>query len=287
MCCQPDHELQFDFQMASPTKMTTSSELPRFVRWLGVIAMTIATLGSCAQRPEADWVQLFNGSDLSGWTPKIAGHELGDNVANTFRVEDGLLRVVYDGYDQFDGQFGHLFYEREFSHYRLRVEYRFIGDQVPGGPDWAYRNSGIMVHGQAPESMTRTQEFPASIEVQLLGGNGTDPRTNANLCSPGTHVVMNDELITQHCVESASETYHGDGWVTAEVEVRGHDLIEHRVNGETVLSYTQPQLDPDDPDAIRLLDAGAERMLSRGSISLQSESHPIEFRKVEILELND
>lgn len=264
---------------------------------LAALACAVAMIGAClgtadapvaerapnAGAEAAEWLSLFNGRDLSGWIPKITGHELGDNFANTFRVEDGLLKVGYDGYERFDGQFGHLFYEREYSRYRLRLEYRFVGEQAPGGPDWAYRNSGIMVHGQSPASMTLDQEFPVAIEVQLLGGNGSDPRPNANMCSPGTHVVIAGALVTQHCVNSSSETYHGDQWVTVEVEVQGNDLIEHRVDGRTVLSYTHPQLDPEDPDARRLLDAGADPMLDHGSISIQSESHPVEFRRIDLL----
>ena len=231
------------------------------------------------------WVPLFNGKDLTGWRPKIAGHELGDNFANTFRVEAGVLRVAYDGYEQFEGRFGHLFYEREYSHYRLRVEYRFTGEQVPGAPEWALRNSGVMIHGQAPETMSRDQEFPVSIEVQLLGGDGTHPRSTANLCTPGTNVVMAGQLVTRHCTDSSSATYHGEQWVTVEIEVRGNDLVRHWIDGKPVLEYSQPQLDPNDPDAERLLAAGHPLQLDHGTISLQSESHPIEFRKVELLPL--
>ena len=114
------------------------------------------------------WIQLFNGKDMEGWTPKIRYHDLGDNFANTFRVENGVLKVGYEGYDEFKETFGHLFYKDSFSHYRIRVEYRFVGKQVKGGPGWALRNSGIMIHGERPETMTKDQDFPASIEVQLL-----------------------------------------------------------------------------------------------------------------------
>ncbi|MCI0492164.1 MAG: DUF1080 domain-containing protein [Planctomycetes bacterium] len=234
------------------------------------------------------WHQLFNGRDLTGWTPKIKGHDAGDNDADTFRVEDGILKVSYDKYDgPFNNRFGHLFYERPFSNYVLRVEYRFVGEQIDGGPSWAVRNSGVMLHGQTPESILKDQDFPVSIEVQFLGGDGKDPRPTANLCTPGTHVVMNGRLHAQHCTNSSSDTFHGDQWVTVEVEVHGNQLIRHQVNGRTVLEYTQPQLDPGDPDGKRLLEAGAAKMLTGGTISLQSESHPIEFRKVELLELND
>jgi hypothetical protein len=234
-----------------------------------------------AQNSGDEWIQLFNGKDLTGWTPKIRGYESGDNFGNTFRVEDGVLKVSYDAYDKFDERFGHLFYEKSFSNYIIRVEYRFTGEQCPGGPGWAIRNSGIMVHGQTPESMTKDQNFPVSIEVQLLGGNGKDPRTTGNLCTPGTNVVIDGELIERHCTESGSKTYHGEQWVVAEVEVRGNEIIKHFVNGDLVLDYNQPQLDPKDPDGKKLIING-ELMLSSGTISLQSESHPVEFRKVEI-----
>jgi hypothetical protein len=203
-------------------------------------------------------------------------------------VEDGLLTVSFDGFDKFEGQFGHLFYKKPFSNYILRLEYRFIGDQLRGGPGWAFRNSGAMLHGQTPESMTRDQDFPVSVEVQLLGGGGSGKRTTLNLCTPGTHVVMADKLVTQHCINSTSETYHGDQWVTVEVEVHGNRLFKHVIDGETVLAYTKPQLAPNDDDARKLIDQrGGDLMLHGGTISLQAESHPVQFRKVELLPLNE
>lgn len=234
-------------------------------------------------KQEEKWLPLFNGKDLDGWTPKFAGHDLGENYKRTFRVEDGLLRVCYDEWDKFEGKFGHLFFETPFSHYRLRVEYRFVGDQCPGGPGWAFRNSGLMLHGQSAKSMGKNQDFPASIEAQMLGGDGKNVRTTANLCTPGTHVVMDDKLVKRHCINSKSKTYHGDQWVVFEVEVRGGELIQHKHEGEVVLEYTQPQLDDNDGNAKRLLAAGATKMLTSGSISLQAESHPLDFRRVELL----
>ena len=233
------------------------------------------------------WVQLFNGRDLDGWTPKFAGHPLGANFRDTFRVENGLLRVVYDNYQDFDRQFGHLFYKTPFSHYRLRLEYRFVGQQVPGGPGWALRNSGAMLHCQPPETMEQDQDFPVSIEMQLLGGNGTDPRTTANLCTPSTHVVMDDKLIKRHCISSSSKTYHGDQWVTVDIVVRGSKSIEHQIDGVTVLAYADPQLDDTDQYGAQRLTEVGSKSLTSGYISLQAESHPLEFRKVALLPLKD
>jgi hypothetical protein len=253
----------------------------------GLVIALWALQVDAQDRPDAEhWLPLFNGKDLDGWTPKIKGYEPGDNYGNTFRVENGLLKVSYDHYSKFDQRFGHLFYKTPFSHYKLRVEYRFVGDQCPGGPTWALRNSGVMIHGQTPESMRKDQDFPVSIEVQFLGGNGRDKRPTANVCSPGTHIVMDGKLITRHCNDSTSKTYHGDQWVTVEVEVHGNGKIIHKVDGQTVLEYEKPQYDDKDPDGKRLIKNG-EKMISGGTISLQSESHPIEFRKVEMLTLKE
>jgi len=259
--------------------MTRSALL--FVTLLAVVCFTCLGVSE-----EGKWVSLFNGKDLTGWTPKIRYHELGENYGNTFRVEDGLLTVSYDKYDQFNETFGHLFYEETFGHYRLRLEYRFIGEQCEGGPGWALRNSGIMVHGESPKTMTKDQDFPASIEVQLLGGPESGKRSTANLCTPGTNVVMDGKLFQPHCTSSKSKTFRGEQWVTCEVEVHGDQIVKHWINGEMVLEYEQSQLDPRDEHSRMLIEkAGGEKLLSAGTISLQSESHPVQFRKIEIMEL--
>lgn len=252
-----------------------------------ILAFVISFATAPAQ--EKGWTPLFNGKDLTGWTPKIVGFPVGVNHADTFRVENGVLKVSYSGYERFDGKFGHLFYKAPFSHYRLRVEYRFLGEQCPGGPGWAFRNSGIMIHCQTPESMQREQPFPVSLEVQLLGGRPAGERSTANLCTPGTNYeTLAGKLITAHCTNSSSETYRGDQWVTVEVEVRGDKLIKHMVEGKTVLEYAKPQLDPEDEYARPMINQqNGSLTLTGGYIALQAESHPCEFRKVEIMVLAD
>jgi Domain of Unknown Function (DUF1080) len=251
-----------------------------------LLLVTLPALAGAADPDAKEWVPLFNGRDLSGWTPKITGYAIGENFGDTFRVENGVLKVSYDKYDSFGSRFGHLFYAKPFSHYVIAVEYRFVGEQSKDGPDWAFRNSGVMVHGQPLETMQKAQDFPISIEAQFLGGRGNgSARSTANLCTPGTNVVMNGQLETRHCINSTSKTYDGDQWVRAEIEVHGGGAIVHRVNGEKVLEYEKPQVGG---GAVSGHDPAVKRdgeILTSGSISLQAESHPLEFRKVELLNL--
>lgn len=231
------------------------------------------------------WKQMFNGKNLKGWTVKISKHELNDNYANTFRVKDGLMEVGYEGYTSFDDQYGHIFYKTPYSYYLIAVEYRFVGKQAKDGPGWAFKNSGIMVHCQPPATMLKDQNFPISIEVQLLGGDSTEKRSTCNLCTPGTNVVKDGKLITDHCINSSSATYYGDQWVRAEVLVLGDSVIKHIVNGDTVLVYNKPQIGGGAVDNFDPAMKKDGQLLSSGYISLQSESHPVQFRKVEIMNL--
>jgi hypothetical protein len=253
---------------------------------LPLAALVLVSCQSVKNDPgKEEWIKLFNGKDLTGWDIKIAGSDLNVNYKNTFRVEDGLLSANYDEYQDFNGEYGHLFYKEPFSYYKIRVEYRFIGKQTPGGPGWAFRNSGIMLHCQPAASMTKDQSFPTSIEFQLLGGSGEGERPTGNLCTPGTNVVMKDSLFTPHCINSTSKTYNGDQWVTAEAIVLGDSLITHLIDGDTVFQYTKPQLDERDPAYPQMLAIFGQKMLTEGYIALQGESHPVQFRKVELLDL--
>lgn len=239
------------------------------------ICFGLVIMISCAPAGDQEWRQLFNGENLDGWDIKIRGSELNDNYRNTFRVEDGLLKISYDEYETFDNRFGHIFFNEPFSHYILRVEYRFVGDQVNGGPGWAFRNNGIMFHSQSAESMELDQNFPTSVEAQLLGGDGENERSNFNVCTPGTHVMIDGVLRREHCINSRAETYHGDQWVTVELHVFGDSIVHHIIENDTVMTYHNLQIS----------DTGEP--LDKGYIALQAESHPTEFRKIEILDLSD
>lgn len=257
--------------------------LPVFLAMALLVSCNNSTPKNDTAEPE-EWIQLFNGTDLDDWTIKITKHPLGENFNSTFRIEDGMMVTRYDQYEAFDGEYGHIFYKNPYSHYKLRVEYRVVGEQVTGGQDWAFKNSGVMFHSQSPESMGENQDFPVSIEAQFLGGTGEGERPTGNLCTPGTNVVIDGELITRHCTTSSSPTFHGEEWISFELVVYGDSIIHHLVNGDTVLTYSKPVLGGGNvPEGYAIADGTP---VSSGFIALQAESHPYDFRKVELLDLS-
>jgi hypothetical protein len=251
------------------------------------LAIPVAGSGGQTSADRKDWIQLFNGKDLDGWVPKIRGYDLGDNFGDTFRVTNGVLQASYDKYTRFDEKFGHLFYHKQkFSYYLLAAEYRFVGEQALGGPDWAIRNNGLMLHSQAPQTMGKDQDFPISIEVQLLGGAPSGTRTTANVCTPGTEIFMNGSMVKGHCFNSKSATYRGDVWVHVEVEVRGGEHFKHMVEGQTVLEYDNPTIGGGAVSGFDPKVKADGTRLTEGYIAIQGESHPTEFRKIELLNLS-
>lgn len=235
---------------------------------------------------EKDWIALFNGKDISDWFVKIQHHETGDNYGNTFRVEDNILKVRYDQYDKFNDRFGHLYYKTPFSYYHLVIEYRFTGEWRKDAPAYTILNSGVMFHSQDPRTMPKEQDWPISVEMQFLGGLGDGkPRPTGNMCSPGTHIVYNGKLDTRHCIDSRSKTYEGDQWIRAELIVLGDSLVTHIINGDTVLQYSQPQIGGPVVNRFDPVQKADGKLLNEGFIALQSEGQPIDFRRVELLNL--
>jgi hypothetical protein len=96
---------------------------------------------------------------------------------------------------------------------------------------------------------------------------------------------MDGKLFTPHCINSKSETYHGDQWVKAEVWVLGDSLVRHMVNGQEVMIYQKPQIGGGSVNGQETKWGTPGLMLQKGTISLQSESHPVEFKNIELLEL--
>ncbi len=232
-----------------------------------------------------DWMELFNGRNLDGWVVKIAGHELGDNYGDTFRVRDGAIVVSYDKYKEFGARFSHLFYKQKFSHYRLAMEYRIVGEQMKDAPAYARLNSGVMVHSQSPESILKDQDWPISVEAQFLSNDRDLKRPTMNVCTPGTEIFMNGAMVKAHCTNSTSKIFRGEGWVKVEVEVLGSKRVRHFVEGEQVLQYENPQIGGGVANRFDPAVKVDGKLLSEGYIGLQSESQPVEFRNLRLLQL--
>ncbi len=252
--------------------------------FIAAIAMTSCAPSALDPNKE-EWIELFNKSDMKQWTPKFTGFELGENYKNRFLVKDSLLSIRYAEKDTFNGDFGHLYYQQKFSHYKLKAVYRFVGQQMTGGPGWAIRNNGLMLHCQDPTSLGLDQDFPISLELQLLGGDGTNDRTNANLCTPGTNVVLGDTLFTPHCINSTSKTYPGDQWVKVEALVLGDSLIQHILEDEVVMEYRKPTIGGGNISGYKESAYREGAPVTEGFIAIQAETAPIDFKSIQVLNL--
>ncbi len=252
-----------------------------------LVILVLTLTFSCKQKKDSEWIPIFNGNDLAGWSPKFTGQAYGDNYLNTFQAKDGKLIVSYDDYDNFDNKFGHIFYREKLSRYRLRLEYRFVGALVPGAPSWGFKNSGIKYHTPHPSELPLDQTLLVAVEAQILGGDDKSERFTGNVCTAGTHIEMNDSLITQHCTNSGYPAINDTSWVKMEIEVHGSDKIIHKINGQVVMEYAKPQYDDTDEFARELMEKGHPRIISEGYIALQGEGHPVEFKNIELLKLEE
>jgi len=259
----------------------------RFSRTLALLLLAVSYHHTLqAQARAQQWIPLFNGTDINDWIVKIHHHETGDNFGKTFRVQDSMIQVRYDQYGNFNDQFGHLYYKTPFSYYHLKLEYRFVGEWCKTAPSYTILNSGVMYHSQDPRTMPKEQDWPISIEMQLLAGLGDgQPRPTGNMCSPGTHIVYQGKLDTRHCINSSSKTYDKDEWIQAELIVLGDSLITHIINGDTVLQYSKPQIGGPVVNRYDPKQKQDGKLLSKGYIALQSEGQPIDFRNIMILNL--
>ncbi len=229
-----------------------------------------------ADAQQEDWITIFNGKDLTGWIPKVTGYKLGENPFDTFRVVDGLLTVSYDKYPdgKFQGQFGHLFYKTPLSSYKLRLEFRFTGKQLKGGPGWAKMNSGIMLHCLDPETMKLDTKFPTSFEYQFLGRveGAKKPRVCGSLFLPGGRNVTYEGKDTKKRILSRVEALPLNEWVKAEAIVSPDGTVRHMVNGKLAIEYSNLRRKDGSP-------------VKEGYISLQSETHPVQFRNIKLFKL--
>jgi hypothetical protein len=278
-----------------------------------VAASALALLSTAAVAGPNDsvWIQLFDKADTNirnNWDVKIRGSNLNVDTRRTFRYAingtDTSLEVNYSGYSTFSNApdaggsaqetFGHAAYKhRPFSYYYLRVEYQVWGSQVSGGPSWALQNNGLMLHSQSMASMGVNQNFPISMETQLLGpGNSTG--STMNLCTPGTsfYATYTGTQNNNHCNNSTATVRApvNTGWQSVAVKMLGGDSVFHYSSGAQVYKYYRPVHYNGDNQVTGILAGSgypktAGSALTEGYISIQGESHPYRFRKIELLNL--
>ena len=233
-----------------------------------IIGIVVAASLAGTAFGEGEWIDLFNGKNLDGWIVKTVGSPAGENPWNLFRVEEECLSVSYADLDvPFKDHFGHIYTANTYTNYRFRCEYRFIGEQVPNAPKWAYANNGIMLHCPDPAGMDLNQKFPNSCEFQLLG----DTRNTGALFTPGCKVDYNGEEMSKSVASTIPAKPLGE-WVKAEAVVKD-GTIQHWINGELVMEYTNPRYDDGTP-------------MTHGHIAFQAESHPCQFRNIQIMPLD-
>lgn len=256
---------------------------------VAVVGVCLAACATSTGPSGPDWRSLFDGKTLDGWTPKIRGFPLGENYLDTYSVRDGLLTVSYDKYDKFGERYGHLFYKTPFKAYKFRLEYRFIGKTPSDTPGWAIANNGVMIYSQDPKTMAVGDSFPVSVEAQILGPAEGQKRTNGNVCSPGTNIILNGVLNTTHCNNSTVPAAPNGEWVKFEVDVSLTGEVVEFQNGVETIRFSGVQLDPTGnmANSKPLIEAaGGKLALDGGYICLQSEGAPIQFRNIEIMELH-
>lgn len=252
-----------------------------------LLILACLPLLAAAPAPKEKWERIFDGKTLTGWTPKITGRAVGEDPLHTFVVKDGAITVSYDHYAKFGGAFGHLFWKAPLTAYRLRFDYRMTGASMTDIEGWQNRNSGLMIQAQAPATMTRDQQFPVSLEFQLLAVPRPDREPSGNLCTPGTTVEFDGKRPTTHCITGTGPLVPLGQWTHVEVEVTRDGRITHFLNGKPAISYRDAQLDPADKDAQPLIAAaGGKLALHGGYVALQSEGQPTQFRNIEVLRLD-
>ena len=244
----------------------------------------LSVIFSC--KPKEEWTTLFNGKDIDDWIVKIHHHDTGVNFGETFRVEDGMIKVRYDQYGDFNDQFAHLYYKKPFSSFHLSLDYRFTGQLQPGAPTYTLLNSGVMYHSQDPGTILKEQNWPISVEMQFLAqlDDGT-PRHTGNMCSPGTDIEYGGGVYPEHCLDSSSKSYPREEWVHAELIVYGDSSITHMINGDTVLRYSKPTMGGGVVNGYDSTRWKPGTPLTQGYIALQSEGQPVDFKNIKIREL--
>ncbi len=188
---------------------------------------------------------LFNGKDLKGWTIFVSDPKV--DLNKYFYVKDGVIETV-------GIPVGYLRTKKEFSNYRLHVEWRYPENEV---------NSGIMLHTSGPDKIWVTH-YQANLKHQSVGdfvvhGVGVKATIRGK-----EYISTEKDKPVVPKLNPSNEKPAGE-WNSYDIVCKG-STIEIKVNG-------------------LLQNTATNCSLTKGAIALQAEGCKIQFRNLWIEKL--
>ncbi len=259
---------------------------------LASLVLAVSAHGMAEPPKEKAFTRLFNGRDLTGWYTFLQKHGKNADPDHLITIENGAIHLYKNAADGEHVVMGYIGTEKEYGDYHLRVQYRWGTKKFQ--PRYALkRDAGIYYHIQGADAV-----WPQALQFQVeqtnvgdliaLYGFGfdtwVDPKTRGDKMltfldpAHGGVAWVHGGKVDVYQKHLAGE-WELDGWNTAEVIAKG-DSVTHILNGHVVNRGTGVRLiDRAHPDV-------PARPITRGRIALELEAAEIEFRNVEIRELN-
>ncbi len=215
-------------------------------------------LASCSTTPNAEFISLFNGTDLTGWTPATENPD-------SFSVENGTLIVK--------GGRSHLFYtgnvnEGSFKNFELKLQAK----PFPGA------NSGVYIHTQYQDTGWPNNGYECQVNSTHKDSKKTGSLyavVNILVLKPGEK----EPKVGVNIKHDAAPSTDGE-WFDYHITVIG-DKITIRVNGETLVDYIEPEGGSGHPKF-------TGRKLSEGTFALQAHDpkSEVHYRNIRVKVLN-
>jgi hypothetical protein len=220
---------------------------------IALFSFTLAALipASTSADDKEGFKPLFNGKDLTGWTPIAKKDKDGkeQDAKGTWSVVEGELRCT--GIPT-----GYLMTDKDYGDYVLKVKWRYPTGAKTG-------NSGVLIHLQRDDKW-----WPTSIEAQTRMGRAGDLWLNTppdvKLDVDAVRRDANDKTMRHIWRDPKDENIEkplGE-WNEYEITCKGGDLTI-AVNG-------------------RKVNEGKNCNLTKGRIALQSEGTEVHFKDIVI-----
>ena len=168
---------------------------PRFVFVLVCMALPAAAV----TKEDSGWVPLFNGTDLNGFFAYFENLGVVDMAKqDAFYAEGGMIHVPKAQAGHLTTSEGHLITTKEFSWYRVRVDYRF-------STDMGSQNAGLVFHvdnAAALEGRAKGKR-PRSIEVNMRRAQDS-PWTLWSAMGLGPYITTTVRIGTQRFLPKES-----------------------------------------------------------------------------------